>query len=66
MDPHPFVYIHLNVDIVSGNDSLPSNSAYLNFDVDNAEPFCTNVDLNKARIYRLVELSETSDKTNRT
>ena len=58
--------IHLDVYVVAGNDGLSSNWADLDFDVDNTEGLCADVDLDETRVDRLVELSEARNQTNGT
>ena len=48
------------------HDSLPPNGTDLNFDVDDTERLCANVDLNQPRVHGFVELSEAGDQTDRT
>lgn len=50
--------VHFDVDIVASNDDLPANGDYLDFDVDNTERLGADVDLDQARVDRLVELAE--------
>lgn len=52
------VYIHFDVNIIPSDDSLSSNRADLDFDVDDAKGFCADIYLNQAWVYGLVELSE--------
>lgn len=46
------------------HDGLSSNRTNLNLDVDNTQGLCANVDLNKAGIYRPVELSKAGYEAN--
>ncbi len=50
--------VHFDVDIVASNDDLPANGDYLDFDVHNTERLGADVDLDQARVDRLVELAK--------
>jgi len=50
--------VDFDVDIVASNDDLPANGDYLDFNVHNTERLRADVDLNQARVDRLVELAE--------
>ena len=50
--------VHLDVNIVARDDRLTPYGADLDFDVDDAERLCANVDLHEAGVDRLVELAE--------
>ena len=57
--------VHLNVDVVARDDLLSANCANLNLDIHNAEGLRANVDLHETGVDGLVELSESSDQTDR-
>ena len=57
---------HFDIDVVAGNDFLPSNGTDLDLDVDNAEGLGADVNLNETGVDGLVELAESRDKANRT
>ena len=59
------LYPHCDINIVPGDDLLPSNRDNLNLDVHNAKGFGADVDLDQSWIDRLVKLSESLDKSNR-
>lgn len=48
-----------------GHDHLTSDRADLDLDVDNAQRFRANVDLDEAGVHRLVELAEPRDQAHR-
>ena len=56
---------HFNIDIVPGDDLLPSDMSNLNLDVHNAKGLGADVNLYQSWIDRLVELSEPLDKSDR-
>jgi len=58
--------INLDVYIITSYNCLSTDWTYLNFDIDDTETFGADIDLNKTRIDRLVELTKASYKTNRT
>jgi len=58
--------IDLNVNIVSGDNSLSANGTDLDLDIHNTKTFGTDVDLDESGIDGFVELSETSNETDRT
>ena len=74
--------LHVDIDIISrtvqlvrqtvrgvigdSHNGLSANRTDLDLDIDNAEGFSADVDLDKAWIDRLVELAETRDQTHRT
>ena len=45
------------------HDCLPPNGTDLNFDVDDTERLCANVDLNQPRVHGFVEVSEARHET---
>ena len=49
---------HFDIDIITGNDLLPSNGTNLDLDIDNAEGLGADVDLDKTEVHGLVELTE--------
>lgn len=57
---------HFDINIITSDDGLPANGADLNFDVDNPQVFCADIDLYETRVDRLVEVAEPCDQTNRT
>ena len=57
---------HFDIDIITGNDLLPSNGTNLDLDIDNAEGLGADVNLNETGVDGLVELAESRDKANRT
>src|SRR6267154_6358083 len=56
---------HLDVDIITSDDSLPADGTDLNFDVDDAQGFRANIDLYETRVDGLVEVAESCDQTDR-
>ena len=54
---------HFDVDVVTRDDGLTAYGADLDFDVDDAERLCADVDLDEAGVDRLVELSEARDES---
>jgi len=46
------------------HDHLPSDGTDLNLDVDDTKRLGANVDLDEARVYGLVKLSESRNKAN--
>jgi hypothetical protein len=60
------MYVHLNIDIVPCDNSLSTDGTDLDLDIHNTKPFGADVNLNETGVYRFVELSEASHKTDRT
>lgn len=58
--------VHLNVDIIAGDDFLPSNRADLDLDVDDTKRLRADVDLDETWVDRFVELAEPRDQTDGT
>lgn len=54
--------VHLDADIVARSDTLLWHADELDLDVDNAERLAARVDLDKTRVYTLVELAELRGK----
>lgn len=50
--------VHFDVDVVASDDGLPTDGNDLDFDVHDAKRFGADVDLDQARIDRLVELAK--------
>lgn len=48
------------------HDALPANGADLDFDVDDLQRLCADIDLHETRVDRLVELSESRDEADGT
>ena len=59
------LYPHCDINIVPGDDLLPSDRSDLDLDVHNAEGLGADVDLDQSWIDRLVKLSESLDKSDR-
>ena len=59
------LYLHADSNVVPGDNCLASNLDDLNLDVHNAKGLGADVDLDQSRIYRLVELSKSLDKSDR-
>jgi len=59
------VNLHIDGDVITGDNVLAANSCDLNLDVYNLERLRADVYFDKSRVDRLVELSEARNKTNR-
>lgn len=59
-------YVHLHVNIVSGDNSLSANGTDLNLNIYNTKTLGADVNLDESRIDGFVELSETRNETDRT
>ena len=57
---------HLNVYVVPCDNLLSANWADLDLDIDHPQRLGADIDLHKARINRLVELSEPRNKSDGT
>ncbi len=59
-------YEHLDVDIISCDDFLPADGAYLDLDVHDTKRFSADVDLDKPWVHGLVEFSKARYKAHGT
>ncbi len=50
--------VHLDVNVVAGDDLLPADGANLDLHVDDAQRLGADVHLDETRIHGLVELAE--------
>jgi len=50
--------VNVNIDVVTGDDLLPSNGADLDLNVHPAQVFRANVHVGKSWIHRLIEVAE--------
>lgn len=50
--------LHLDIDVVPGNNDLSANGTDLNFDIDYAKAFGADIDLYKARVDGFVKLAK--------
>jgi len=57
--------VNFDVDVITSDDCLSSDWANLNLDVDDAQRFSADIDLNQTGVDRLVELSKARHKTDR-
>jgi len=58
--------LHLDIDVVPGNNDLSANGTDLNFDIDYAKAFGADIDLYKARVDGFVKLAKACDQPDRT
>ena len=52
---------NFDIDIIHGDNELPSNGADLNFDIDYANAFGADIDLHETRVDGLVKLAKACD-----
>ena len=57
--------VNLNVDIVASDDHLSPDGANLDLHIHNAERFRADVNVGKARVHSLVEVSKSRNETHR-
>lgn len=58
--------VNLDIDVIPGDNSLPSDRSDLDLDIHNTQRFGADVDVDETRVDGPVELAKAGDKTDGT